>query len=164
MKSFISARPRLFRALFSVISVVVVILMLSSAAALSRVKKATGPLGGIGNPCVPPGVSLITDPTNDTGLTLGTVPGTPAQDMTEILIAEPNQGDAINRLAVTIRVADLTALPQGGIWRVFFTVGATGYWVGAVNDPISGLGYKYGTAGTTTTTLGDADGGNVDGQ
>jgi hypothetical protein len=112
--------------------------------------------------CTIPGISLTTDPTGDTGTgSVGTVPGTPAQDITEILVAEPNQGGGINRLAFTMKVADLTTVPTGGVWRVFFNVGSTGYWVGAVNDPVAGLLYTYGTTGTTTTTLGNADSGSI---
>src|SRR3954447_7365364 len=76
--------------------------------------------------CTIPGLSLATDATGDTGTgSVGTVPGTPAQDITEILVAEPNQGGGINRLAFTMKVADLTTLPPGGVWRVFFNVGST---------------------------------------
>ena len=112
--------------------------------------------------CTIPGISLTTDASGDTGTgSVGTVPGTPAQDITEILVAEPNQGGGINRLAFTMKVADLTTLPPGGVWRVFFNVGATGYFVGAVNDAVSGVAYTYGTTGTTTTTVGNADSGSM---
>jgi hypothetical protein len=117
-----------------------------------------------GNPtCTLPGVSLIVDPSGDTGTgSIPTVPGTPAQDITEVLVAEPFQTDGVNRLAFTLRLADLTALPASGIWRAFFTVGSTTYFVGAFNDPLSGMQFNYGTSGTITTTLGPADSGAVD--
>jgi hypothetical protein len=114
--------------------------------------------------CILPGVSLITDATGDTGTgSLGTVPGTPAQDITEILFAEPYVPDGVARMAVTIRLADLSTLPASGIWRVFFKPGAsaTTYFVGAFNDPVNGMQFNYGTSGTVTTTLGAADGGSI---
>jgi fibronectin type III domain protein len=112
--------------------------------------------------CTVPGVSLITDPAGDTGTgSLGTVPGTPAQDITEILVAEPNQGDGVSRLAFTMRVVDLSTLPVNGIWRIFFTVGSTTYFVGAFNDAVNGMQFNYGTAGTVTTTVGPADSGAI---
>src|SRR2546423_8907811 len=119
--------------------------------------------------CTLPGVSLTTDATGDTGVgSLGTVPGTPAQDITEILVAEPYTPDGVARIAFTIRLADLSSLPPSGLWRVFFTVqnappatGTTTYFVGAFNDPVAGLQYNYGRSGTTTTTLGAADAGSI---
>jgi len=104
--------------------------------------------------CTPPGISLTTDASGDTGTgSVGTVPGSPAQDITEILVAEPNLGGGINRLAFTIKVADLTTLPPGGVWRVFFNVGATGYFVGAVNDAVSGIAAKQGYLGLAGQNL-----------
>jgi hypothetical protein len=112
--------------------------------------------------CTPPGVSLITDASGDTGTgSLGTAPGTPAQDITEVLVAEPNLGDGIPRMAFTMRVVDLTALPTGGVWRIYFNVGATQYFVSAINDAVAGLIYTYGTTGATATTLGPADSGSM---
>jgi len=143
---------------------------LASSDAANRRDKRSGNFAAVATPqaasdlpvCTIPGISLTTDSSGDTGTgSVGTVPGTPAQDITEILVAEPNQGGGINRLAFTIKVADLTTLPPGGVWRVFFTVGSTGYFVGAVNDAVSGVSYTYGTTGTTTTTLGNADSGSM---
>src|SRR5437762_9004904 len=147
-----------------------VLVAVASSDAANRPGKQSGNSAGVSAPqaatdlpvCTIPGISLTTDPSGDTGTgSVGTVPGTPAQDITEILVAEPNQGGGINRLAFTMKVADLTTLPTGGVWRVFFNVGATGYWVGAVNDAVAGLSYTYGTTGTTTTTLGNADSGSI---
>jgi len=147
-----------------------VLLALASSNAANRRNKQGPNFTQISSPqavsdlpvCTIPGISLTTDPSGDTGTgSVGTVPGTPAQDITEILVAEPNQGGGINRLAFTMKVADLTTLPPGGVWRVFFNVGATGYFVGAVNDAVSGVAYTYGTTGTTTTTLGNADSGSM---
>ena len=116
------------------------------------------------DPCVTPGISILTDPALDTGLTLGTVPGAPQQDIREVLIAEPGQPGGVRRLAVTIKVeGDLSTLPENGIWRAFFkpSTGTLTYFVGVFNDALLGLQFNYGTAGTTTTTLGAADGGSM---
>src|SRR5205085_152296 len=120
--------------------------------------------GGSGGPqCALPGISVQTDASGDTGTgTLGTVPGTPAQDITDILFAEPSQSDGIPRLAVTMKASDLTALPTNGLWHVYFKVGTTTYFTSVFNNPISGLQYEYGHVGTgSDTTDGDADGGSV---
>src|SRR5437016_8838339 len=103
--------------------------------------------------CTLPGVSLITDPTGDTGTgSLGTVPtANGSQDITEVLVAEPFTPDGVARLAFTMRVADLSTLAPSGIWRIFFTAGGTTYFVGAFNDRVNGLQFNYGTSGTVTT-------------
>ena len=124
------------------------ICLLVIVAAVVFVQSAPAPAPA-GDPCVAPGVSIVTDASGDTGTgSLGTAPGSPAQDITEVLISEPAQADGVARLAITIRVADLTTLPASGIWRVFFTNGATTYFAGAFNDPTAGMQYNYGTAGT----------------
>jgi len=140
---------------------IAMICLLIIVAAVVFVQSAPAPAPA-GDPCVPPGVSIVTDASGDTGTgSLGTAPGSPAQDITEVLISEPAQSDGVARLAITIRVADLTTLPASGIWRVFLTNGGTTYFAGAFNDPTAGMQFNYGTAGTVTTTLGAADGGVV---
>src|ERR1041384_4114942 len=120
------------------------------------------PAAAATNSCLLPGVSVVTDPSGDTGTgSVPTVVGTPAQDITEVLIAEPAQPDGVARIAFTLRVNDLSALPANGMWRVFFTNGATAYFVGAFNDAVAGMQYNYGTSGTITTTLGAADSGSI---
>src|SRR5205807_6898080 len=91
----------------------------------------------------------------------GTVPGTPAQDITEVLFAEPFVPDGIPRLAVTMRVADLTAIPTNGIWKVYFKVGATTYFTAVRNDPVAGIVFEYGHSGMVDMTDGSADGGST---
>ncbi len=125
-------------------------------------KGARSPL--VADPCVTPGVSIVTDPAGDTGTTVGTVPGAATQDIREVLIAEPGQADSVRRLAVTMKVeGDLSTLPPSGIWRVFFkpSTGTLTYFVGVFNDPTLGVQYNYGSVGTTTTTLGAADSGSI---
>jgi hypothetical protein len=142
---------------------IAIVCLLFAVAAVIFVRSAPAPTPA-GDPCVPPGVLLITDGSADTGTgTAGTAPGSPAQDITEISIAEPAQPDGVARLSVTIKVSDLSALPPSGMWRVFLANGATTYFVGAFNDPVTGaMQYNYGTSGTTTTTLGAADSGSID--
>ncbi len=118
----------------------------------------------VADPCVTPGISIVTDPAGDTGTTVGTVPGAATQDIREVLIAEPGQADSVRRLAVTMKVeGDLSTLPPSGIWRVFFkpSTGTLTYFVGVFNDPTAGVVYNYGSVGTTTTTLGAADSGSI---
>ena len=82
------------------------------------------------SPCVAPGLTVVTDPTGDTGTgSLGTAPGTPAQDITDVFFAEPAQPDGVSRIIATIRVADLTTTPASGMWRAFFAFGGTTYFV-----------------------------------
>src|SRR5437899_1181191 len=79
------------------LALVLTVCLMGTAAALLIPKSNAAPAG---DPCVPPGLLLLTDPSGDTGTgTLGTVPGSPAQDITEILIAEPGQPDGVARLA-----------------------------------------------------------------
>jgi hypothetical protein len=118
--------------------------------------------------CATPGLTIVTDASGDTGTTVGTVPATAAQDITSVQIAEPYQSDGIDRLSVTMNVAalDTAALPASAIWRVYFKVGANTYFTTVFNDPVLGVQYQYGMIDATTgsnTTLGDADGGSING-
>lgn len=70
--------------------------------------------------CIIPGIALGDDPTGD--VAQNTME--PADDLTEVWLAEPYNPDGVERIEATIRVAGLNpaALPLDRLWRVYFTV------------------------------------------
>jgi hypothetical protein len=108
--------------------------------------------------CVPPGITVVTDPTGDE------LPaGTSQDDIQKIAIAEPNQGAGENKLLFTLKVADLNGtLPANTQWKVYFTgPDAVNYWVDMATDGNSVVGYNYGTAANSLdTTIGFPDSGS----
>ena len=122
---------------------------------------ATPTPGGTPPPnCTAPGISVVTDPSNDHNATIGST----QQDIREVLVAEPLQGDGGSRLVFTMKVGSLDPnnLPANAIWKVYFNVGTTTHFVSANNDPATGTSFDYGAkdANNIDQTAGDADAGS----
>lgn len=118
--------------------------------------------GGGGGPCNSAGVSVANDPANDHNATIGTS----QQDIREVLVAEPYFADGGSKLVLTMKVESLDPnnLPANAVWKVYFNVGSTTYFVSAFNDPVLGPSFEYGSkdANNIDQTQGDADGGSFD--
>ena len=92
--------------------------LLALAAALSG-----APALALADACTLPGVVVATDPTGDATDSPTSSASTPtvinAEDITAIAVAEPS--NLSNRLAVTLKVADLSMVPPQERWVVYFT-------------------------------------------
>jgi PKD repeat protein len=109
------------------------------------------------DPCTLPGVTVITDVTDDM-----MAPGSQNQDLQSVSIAELAADTSM--LTFTMKVAEIDGpLPPNGIWTTYFTVGGTIYFVRMETDGASHASYSYGTStavatgGGTDTRVGAAD-------
>ena len=91
-----------------------------------------------GDPCAMPGVSLATD-----GLD-----APPAQDIQQLLVAEPYVGDGKDRLAFTIKVSSLAVVPPSSYWYVIWDwAGGNRQYVAAKTDSNGVFSFDYGDVG-----------------
>ncbi|MCA1593762.1 MAG: PKD domain-containing protein [Acidobacteria bacterium] len=131
----------------------------SCAAAATPTPTPTPAAGGT---CNATGQSIVTDPANDHNTTVGTS----QQDIREVLIAEPYFADGSSKLIFTMKVESLDPnnLPANGIWKIYFKLGTTTYFVNAFHDPALGNSFAYGSkdANNIDQTAGAADGGSFD--
>src|SRR5256885_8888176 len=149
-KSKMSMRLRMM--LIAAICLIVALVTIGVMAARTKNASTSSPSTPLPINCTPPGITVVTDATGDTGSTLGTVPGTADQDLVSVSFAEPFQSDGVDRLAVTMKVASLdpSALAPSGIWRTYFKVGTVTWFVTVFNDPTAGAQYQYGQIDPTT--------------
>lgn len=110
---------------------------------------------GSANPCVLPGIQVVTDPSGDQ------LPGNGGEfDITSVSVAGlmPN-----GELVVTMKVAGpLNPPPPSNAWRVlFFSPNGTNYWVSLdTTDLLGGPRFRYGTrTGGSISDAGSADSG-----
>ena len=107
-------------------------------------------------PCALPGVTILTDAAGDQD-----IKGSAKQDILSLSVAEP--GADTNAITFSLKLADLSgSLPPNGQWKVYFTFGATTYFVDLETDAQSAPTYNYGTrSGTLDSGVGAADAGSV---
>ena len=117
------------------------------------------------NPCVLPGVTILTDQAGDLVTPIG-VTTYPGYDLRSLSIAEPVA--LTNKLVFTIKVQDLTTVPPNTRWPVQFRLAsdpdAVGRWVDMSADAAGMVTFNYGTFvvtggayGAPSTTVGLAD-------
>ena len=100
------------------------------------------------NPCVTPGLTILTDTADDeTG-------GIAAHDIRSISISEPYVA-GVQKLAVTLKMADLSSLPPSTRWILFFTApDDTAKFVEMRTDALSTPVFQYGTTTVNTAVNG----------
>ena len=110
----------------------------------------------LGSRCIEPGLQVVADPTGDYGAT-----GSPQQDIQAVWIAEPYQG-GVNRIVVTMKVANLGSLPANTLWTVLWNNPTPGdpfptkFVQMNTCDPLASPGFAYGhVEGTLQTSDGD---------
>jgi len=117
------------------------------------------------NPCVLPGVTILTDPAGDLVTPTG-VTGVPGYDLRSLSIAEPF--GLTDKIVFTVKVESLTAIPPNTRWPVQFRLpgdaASVGRWVDMRSDAAGAVTFKYGTFvvtngayGNPATLVGDAD-------
>lgn len=117
------------------------------------------------NPCVLPGVTLLTDQAGDLITPIG-VTSYPGYDLRSLSIAEPF--GLTDKLVFTIKVQDLTTVPPNTRWPVQFQLATdpatVGRWVDMSADAAGMVTFNYGTFvvtagayGSPSTTVGLAD-------
>jgi hypothetical protein len=119
------------------------------------------------NPCVLPGVTVLTDQAGDLITPIG-VTTYPGYDLRSLSIAEPF--GLTDKLVFTIKVEDLTTVPPNARWPVQFRLAsdpaALGRWVDMSSDAAGMVTFNYGTfvvtggaygSPSTTTGLADAE-------
>lgn len=117
------------------------------------------------NPCVLPGVTLLTDQAGDLITPIG-VTTYPGYDLRSLSIAEPF--GLTDKLVFTIKVQDLTTVPPNTRWPVQFRLASdpatVGRWVDMSADAAGMVTFNYGTFvvtagayGAPSTTVGLAD-------
>ncbi len=122
-------------------------------------------------PCLLPGLTILNDPQGDIITPIGQDTN-PGWDLRKLSIAEPF-AFAPDKLVFTLKVQNLTVLPQNTRWPIQFRVpgdpATLGRWVDMRSDPTqpAGVSFKYGTFvngatyGAPSTVLGDADAGST---
>ncbi len=123
--------------------------------------------GSASNPCVLPGVSLVTDATGDTN-----PPAQPDLDILEAFVAEPYAAGQPDKLVWTMKLANLTTIVPNRQWYIIWTPSSgLRKYVAAKSDATGALSYEYGEVGSTSVgdpnlnkpmPLGAADAGSVD--
>jgi len=116
-----------------------------------------------GDPCNPPGVEVLTDPSGDFNAA-----GSPAYDILSVSMADPGTG-AAKRLVATLKVASLDPnnLPLNSIWRVLWVnpSDSNTYFVSMTTcDPMQIPAFDYGWIDPMTgvqTGLGTPENGTV---
>jgi hypothetical protein len=119
------------------------------------------------NPCVLPGVTILTDQAGDLITPIG-VTTYPGYDLRSLSIAEPF--GLTDKLVFTIKAQDLTTVPPSTRWPVQFRLASDpatlGRWVDMSSDAAGMVTFNYGTfvvtggaygAPSTTTGLADAE-------
>ena len=117
------------------------------------------------NPCVLPGVPILSDPAGDLITPIG-VTTYPGYDLRSLSIAEPF--GLTDKLVFTIKVEDLTTVPPNARWPVQFRLASDpdtlGRWVDMSSDAAGMVTFNYGTFvvtggayGAPSTTVGLAD-------
>jgi hypothetical protein len=117
------------------------------------------------DPCVLPGVPILSDPAGDLVTPIG-VTTYPGYDLRSLSIAEPFS--LTDKLVFTIKVEDLTTVPPNARWPVQFRLAsdpaALGRWVDMSSDAAGMVTFNYGTFvvtagayGSPSTTVGLAD-------
>ena len=117
------------------------------------------------NPCVLPGVPILSDPAGDLVTPIG-VTTYPGYDLRSLSIAEPF--GLADKLVFTIKVEDLTTVPPNTRWPVQFRLASDpdtlGRWVDMSSDAAGMVTFNYGTFvvtggayGAPNTTVGQAD-------
>src|SRR5256885_15078640 len=76
--------------------------------------------------CIPPGTSIVSDPTGDQN---GAPVANQQFDIQSLSIAEQCFADGLDKLTFTIKVANLSSIPANGHWKVRFVFGPTTYFV-----------------------------------
>ncbi len=121
------------------------------------------------NPCVLPGITVLTDKGGDLVVPLGTTTY-PGYDIRSLSLAEPyGLSDA---LVFTIKVESLMTVPPSARWPVQFRLPGdapnVGRFVDMRSDATGQVSFKYGTFavtngvyGSPSTVLGDADAGST---
>jgi hypothetical protein len=104
----------------------------------------------VGNSCS--GFTVSADPTGDqTG-----APGNADLDVQSLSLSEPGSGPNSGKLVFKLKVADLTTVPNGRMWRVVwnspFSPGGQ-YYVGMTKDNMGAVTFDYGTVTTTVVGL-----------
>jgi hypothetical protein len=102
-----------------------------------------------GSSCALPGVTVVTDAAGDQkGAPLNT-----ALDIQSVSIAEPFFPDGSEKLFFTMRVADLSAVPANGQWRMIWNSpnapDGGNFYVGMNSDQNSNVSFEYGTVSVT---------------
>jgi hypothetical protein len=117
------------------------------------------------NPCVVPGVPILSDQAGDLITPIG-VTSYPGYDLRSLSIAEPFA--LTDKLVFTIKVEDLTTVPPNTRWPVQFRLASDpdtlGRWVDMSSDAAGTVTFNYGTFvvtggayGSPSTTVGLAD-------
>lgn len=100
------------------------------------------------DPCTPPGVQVLADPSND-GV-VGFPTAQPPYDIQAVAISEPWSVGA-DKLVFTIKMRDLSTLPPDSRWPVQFkSTDTKTYVVAMITDAAGQVSFKYGE-GTTST-------------
>lgn len=122
-------------------------------------------------PCQLPGRTMVDDPAGDqTG-----APANTGLDITKVSVAEPFLNSCSNQLVFTMKVGDLTVLPQQARWTMFFSrtdasMNSTEYFVSMNSDDTgnpTAVTFNYGHTSIgaggvrTLTTDGVADTGST---
>ena len=107
------------------------------------------PIGfGVGDPCTPPGITILTDKAGDLLVATGT-PTYPGYDLRSLSVGEPELGVATDKLVFTLKVEDLTTVPPNTRWPVQFRVAgedaAVGRFVDMRSDATGAVSFRHGT-------------------
>ena len=121
----------------------------------------------VGNSCS--GFTVSADPTGDQT----SAPGNADLDVQSLSLSEPGSGPNSGKLVFKLKVADLSTVPNGRMWRTVwnspFSPGGQ-YYVGMIKDNAGAVTFDYGTVATpvvglvlgvpTTTRVGTPDAGS----
>lgn len=117
---------------------------------------------GVESRCVAPGATVVSDGADDQL-------GTPQADIRSVSVAEIyDPASSANKLYFTLKMADLTVVPQQARWTIFFKRGGTEWYISMQSDPNTAAPgqprYRYGhiTVNPTTGTRTQNDDGAVD--
>ncbi len=106
------------------------------------------------NPCVVPGMTVLTDPSGDD------LPPSQAQLDIESVSFAGLLTDGPPHMVVTTKVGSLSTVPANASWRTVWTFNAVNYFVAMNNCSLAGVTFTYGTlSGNLFTTVGNADDG-----
>ncbi|MFN2621351.1 MAG: PKD domain-containing protein [Chthoniobacterales bacterium] len=117
------------------------------------------------DPCTPPGITVLTDPSGDLITPIG-VTTYPGYDLRSLSIGEPFS--LVDKLVFTIKVESLMTVPPDARWPVQFRLASdpanVGRWVDMASDAAGMVTFNYGTFDSTggaygnpNTTVGQAD-------
>lgn len=106
----------------------------------------------VGNSWIAPGFTVSADPSGDQ---VG-APGNADLDIQSVSVAEPGSGPNAGRLVFTMKVADLSAIPNERMWRIIWNSPVSPgsqYYVGMTKDASGNVTFDYGTVATATVGL-----------